>query len=261
MWRKTNSIDLRIAYTIAPDGLASVMIPGHVWKFLDDLGWNGQRQALPGPVSRFVPARNFDHPANQPSQFLRSRPVPFKHRVPPLPKQAFQHGWQVLPLYVASGAEPYLIAPAGPGMPWSSTSRIRTVGGGCAPPAPISADSRTIYHPTGARGLIQFYCENVARATRAALEGTIDMFYVFYVPIHDEVGRGRVPTLIMIGENDPLLGPDYARQFVLSSAPGARMVVMPCNNEIPIDMPRETAWILEAFLSGLQSISGIHASA
>jgi pimeloyl-ACP methyl ester carboxylesterase len=105
--------------------------------------------------------------------------------------------------------------------------------------------------------LAQLYCENVARATRAALEGTIDMFYV---PIHDEVGRG-VPTLIMVGENDPLLGPDYARQFVLSSAPGARMVVMPCNHEIPIEMPRETAWILEAFLSGLQSIAGIHASA
>ena len=83
---------------------------------------------------------------------------------------------------------------------------------------------------------------------------------MFYVPIHDEVSRERVPTLIMVGENDPLLGPDYARQFVLSSAPGARMVVMPCNHEIPIEMPRETAWLLEAFLSGLQFIAATNAS-
>lgn len=102
------------------------------------------------------------------------------------------------------------------------------------------------------------YCESVARATRAALEGTIDMLYA---PIYREVSRSRVPTLIMAGESDPLLGPAYAREHVLSSAPGARMVVLPCSHEIPIELPRETAWMLQAFMAGLVSGAGMRASA
>jgi len=104
----------------------------------------------------------------------------------------------------------------------------------------------------------QLYCENVARATRAALEGTIDMLYV---PIHQEVSRIDLPTLIMVGENDPLVGPDYARQFVLSSAPRARMVVVPCGHEIPVELPRETAWMLQAFVAGLDSSTRMQMSA
>ena len=106
--------------------------------------------------------------------------------------------------------------------------------------------------------LALLYCENVARATRAALEGTIDMFYV---PIEHEVRGSRVPTLIMVGESDPLLGPAYAQKHVLSSAPGARMVVLPCSHEIPVELPRETAWMLQAFVAGLHSAFGMRVSA
>src|SRR5262249_23753358 len=106
--------------------------------------------------------------------------------------------------------------------------------------------------------LARLYRQNVARATRVALEGTIDMFYV---PIQDEVSRSHIPTLIMVGENDPLLGPAYARQFVLGSVPGATMVVLPCSHEIPVELPRETAWMLQAFAAGLHSGAGKRVSA
>jgi pimeloyl-ACP methyl ester carboxylesterase len=106
--------------------------------------------------------------------------------------------------------------------------------------------------------LALLYCENVARATRVALEGTIEMFYV---PIENEVSAINPPTLIMVGESDPLLGPDYAKEHVLSSAPGARIVVLPCSHEIPVELPRETAWMLQAFVAGLYSSAGMRVSA
>ena len=97
--------------------------------------------------------------------------------------------------------------------------------------------------------LIDRYCANTARASRAALEGTIDMFYESIV---DQVSGTRVPTLVLAGDGDPILTPDYVRAFVVNSIPGARLVLLPCGHEVPIEMPKETAWILQAFVAGLQ---------
>ena len=93
------------------------------------------------------------------------------------------------------------------------------------------------------------YCANVARATRAGLEGTIDMFYESIV---DQVRGIRVPTLVVAGEGDPILTPAYVKRFVVDSIPGARHLTLPCGHEVPIEMPQETAWILQSFVAGLQ---------
>jgi pimeloyl-ACP methyl ester carboxylesterase len=97
--------------------------------------------------------------------------------------------------------------------------------------------------------LLDQYCANVARASRAALEGTIDMFYESIV---DEVSGVRVPTLVIAGVGDPILTPDYVRRSVVECTPGARLVTLPCGHEVPIEMPKETAWILQAFVAGLK---------
>lgn len=97
--------------------------------------------------------------------------------------------------------------------------------------------------------LLARYCANVASASRVALEGTIDMFYESIV---DEVSGVRVPTLVIAGAGDPIFTPDYVRRFVVESIPGARLITLPCGHEVPIEMPKETAWILQAFVAGLQ---------
>jgi pimeloyl-ACP methyl ester carboxylesterase len=98
--------------------------------------------------------------------------------------------------------------------------------------------------------LLDLYCRNVSRATRAGLEGTIDMCYE---SIESEVNDIGTPTLIIAGEGDPLFNPDYINTRVLPTTPGARAVFLPCGHEIPFEMPHETAWLLEAYLAGLQS--------
>lgn len=97
--------------------------------------------------------------------------------------------------------------------------------------------------------LLERYCAGVARASRAALEGTIDMFYESIV---EQVSGIRVPTLVLAGDGDPILKPEYVRRCVVDSIPEARLVTLPCGHEVPIEMPQETAWILQAFAAGVQ---------
>jgi pimeloyl-ACP methyl ester carboxylesterase len=98
--------------------------------------------------------------------------------------------------------------------------------------------------------LKELYCANVARASRAALVGTISMWYE---PLAKEIGRARVPTLVIAGEHDPVLTLAYVKEQILGRTPGARMVTLPCGHEIPIEMPSDMAWLLEAFLAASQN--------
>jgi pimeloyl-ACP methyl ester carboxylesterase len=99
------------------------------------------------------------------------------------------------------------------------------------------------------KDLLDMYCRNVSRASRAGLEGTIDMFYE---STEKEVSDIRIPTLIIAGEADPLFNREYVNKRVLPTTPGARAVFLPCGHEIPFEMPNETASLLEAFVAGLQ---------
>jgi alpha/beta hydrolase family protein len=63
------------------------------------------------------------------------------------------------------------------------------------------------------------------------------------------------PTLIIGGAADPLFNPEYIRNCVLPTTPEARAVFLPCGHEIPIEMPHETAWLLEAYFAGVQARS------
>ena len=97
--------------------------------------------------------------------------------------------------------------------------------------------------------LLDMYCRNVSRASRAGLEGTIEMFYE---STEHEVSHIRTPTLIIAGEGDPLFNREYVNKNVLPTTLGARAVFLSCGHEIPFEMPSETASLLEAYLAGLQ---------
>jgi pimeloyl-ACP methyl ester carboxylesterase len=98
--------------------------------------------------------------------------------------------------------------------------------------------------------LLDLYCRNVSLASRAGLEGTIDMFYE---SIENEVRGIRTPTLIIGGAGDPLFNAEYINKRLLPTTPGARAVLLPCGHEIPFEMPDQTARLVEAYLAGLQS--------
>jgi pimeloyl-ACP methyl ester carboxylesterase len=58
-------------------------------------------------------------------------------------------------------------------------------------------------------------------------------------------------TLVVAGRHDPLLTPAYLRDEVVSKIPSARIALLDCGHEIPLEMPVETAAIIESFVAAL----------
>ena len=61
------------------------------------------------------------------------------------------------------------------------------------------------------------------------------------------------PTLVVGGLHDTIFTPDLLREAIVAQIPGARLALLDCGHEIPLEKPRELAALLEAFLAGLQT--------
>lgn len=59
------------------------------------------------------------------------------------------------------------------------------------------------------------------------------------------------PSLVLGGLHDPLMPPEFLRQHVVALIPNARLVLLDCGHEMPLEKSRETAALIEAFLAGL----------
>jgi pimeloyl-ACP methyl ester carboxylesterase len=92
------------------------------------------------------------------------------------------------------------------------------------------------------------FLDDFQKAARVALEQTLVMCSVSFA---DQARQLRVPTLVLAGTYDPLLAPDLLRDTILRQIAGSRMVKLPCNHEIPQEMPEHAAALLVAFLSGV----------
>ena len=69
----------------------------------------------------------------------------------------------------------------------------------------------------------------------------------------DRLSTTRAATLVVGGLHDPMLTPDYLRQEVVQKIPGARLALLDCGHEIPIELPSELAALIEAFGAGVAS--------
>jgi pimeloyl-ACP methyl ester carboxylesterase len=99
-----------------------------------------------------------------------------------------------------------------------------------------------------AEDLLRSFFADFQKVPRAARAGTINMFSKGSF-VH-AVRSIAVPVLILAGERDPILGPEYQRSTTLAEIPGSRMVTLACGHELPHEMARETAALIDAFLAG-----------
>jgi pimeloyl-ACP methyl ester carboxylesterase len=58
-----------------------------------------------------------------------------------------------------------------------------------------------------------------------------------------------VPTLVIGGKCDPLMSPDYLRQQVVGRIPGARLEVLDCGHNIPLEKPADIAAMIQEFVA------------
>jgi pimeloyl-ACP methyl ester carboxylesterase len=88
-----------------------------------------------------------------------------------------------------------------------------------------------------------------ARASLPALKGT--MRATLDTDFSGELATLDVPTLVIVGGRDEFMTVELLRNEIASKIKGARMVILDCGHEIPLERPRELAALIEAFLAGL----------
>jgi pimeloyl-ACP methyl ester carboxylesterase len=93
------------------------------------------------------------------------------------------------------------------------------------------------------------FCDSAARVSREALEGT--MRVTLHGDFADRLSFLDIPTLVVAGARDELFTVDLLRATMVEPIPGARLAIVDCGHEIPLERPRELAALIEAFLAGL----------
>ena len=88
-----------------------------------------------------------------------------------------------------------------------------------------------------------------ARIPRAALEGSLQT--TIETDFSGELEHLDVPTLVVAGARDEFFTVDLLHATIASLIPRARMAIVDCGHEVPLERPRELAALVEAFLAGL----------
>jgi pimeloyl-ACP methyl ester carboxylesterase len=97
--------------------------------------------------------------------------------------------------------------------------------------------------------LMDRFAHDAATIGRPALEGTLDA--VMTSSFVDRLASITAPSLVIGGSGDPMFPPDMLRGAVVPPLAGARLELIDCGHEIPIEAPRELAAQIEAFLAEL----------
>ena len=93
---------------------------------------------------------------------------------------------------------------------------------------------------------VRQFGEDAAHVPAVALEQTLRM--CTQTSFEDRLSRITAPTLVIAGKHDPLLPPDVLRPSVVDRIRGARLEVLDCGHEIPIERPAEAARLIAQFL-------------
>lgn len=92
------------------------------------------------------------------------------------------------------------------------------------------------------------FAREAARVSLQALKGT--MRVTLDTDFSGELASLDVPTLVVVGRRDEFMTVDLLRNTIASKIRGARMVILDCGHEIPLERPHELATLIEAFLAG-----------
>jgi pimeloyl-ACP methyl ester carboxylesterase len=102
-----------------------------------------------------------------------------------------------------------------------------------------------------AQETLERFGRDAALIPRQALEGTLTA--CISTSFVDRLGSIRAPTLVVGGMHDPMFTPDVLRGGMVDPVPGARLALLDCSHEVPIERPLELAAVIESFIAGLGS--------
>lgn len=156
---------------------------------------------------------------------------------------------------------------------WMACTRPDRVAGqvlfGPAPAVALTLTDETLDEWVRATATRDTWANLIGQLTRGRLSpDTLDDFYasVQTTPEHtlretfrmctrpgflDRLDATTARTLVVAGTHDPLLALDYVREHIVRRIPGARLALLDCGHEIPLEAPREAGTLIEAFVAGL----------
>lgn len=94
------------------------------------------------------------------------------------------------------------------------------------------------------------WADAAGRIPRADLEGSMEVTCA--VDFADELGSLDTPTLVVAGQRDEFFTPQLLEDTIVSQISGARLALIDCGHEIPLERPHELAAVIEAFLAGIR---------
>jgi pimeloyl-ACP methyl ester carboxylesterase len=92
---------------------------------------------------------------------------------------------------------------------------------------------------------------DAARVPLAALRGTIEL--VTAISFADRLNGMSVPTVVVGGRDDAIFTPEALTEGVVAPVRRARLELLDCGHEIPIERPRELAALIDEFAADLAS--------
>jgi 3-oxoadipate enol-lactonase len=98
--------------------------------------------------------------------------------------------------------------------------------------------------------VLERFGQTAAKTPLADLERTMNL--LTSVSFADRVSALEMPILVIAGANDVLLPPSLLKGMA-DGLKNARLEIINCGHEIPIEKPKELAERIEAFLAGLES--------
>lgn len=91
--------------------------------------------------------------------------------------------------------------------------------------------------------VLERFGHEAARVPLDALQGTMEAVTStsFEAP--------SLPTLVLGGAHDPMFSPDFIRDGVAGPIAGARLELLDCGHEIPMELPEQFATFIHAFVA------------
>jgi len=96
------------------------------------------------------------------------------------------------------------------------------------------------------QNILDDFGRDAARVPLVALRGTMEA--VTATSFVEELADTTTPTVVIGGMRDQMFSPDALQEGVVAPLRSARLEVLDCGHEIPIERPQELAALIEGFL-------------
>jgi non-heme chloroperoxidase len=103
------------------------------------------------------------------------------------------------------------------------------------------------FGPSTDQEIVNAGCEAIAETSTPVLEATVEM--IAWTSFAEEIGKLDLPTLLVIGENDPVYGMGYQQKEMVPFLGQSQLEIISCGHFIPLESPVRLAKLISTFVA------------